>query len=547
VTQKRQTSLAMWGLASLALAALCAAPASAYGQFVGTVSFPGMIVDFYRVGASSGAGPQAGPMHPKWLRTEQRGLEAPQQLDPLLVEQPGLDEASSPELAPSTTGTLRAICLLVDFSDRTASATWTRQHYADMLFSEYPTYATGSMRDYYQEVSYGLLDVEGEVANGSGGAVTGWFRAPQTHVYYCNGVRGLGSYPQNAQKLVEDVVALAGPVVDFAPYASGGAGTMVDLLFVVHAGTSYQQSGLNTDLSTHKWQTISPVWVDGVYCSTYALEAEDDPIGGFAHEAGHVLGAPDLYDYDSGYINKWDDDDYPVREWCLMASGSWGGPAAASGTVPSHFCGYIKNLFGWLPSTQLTTADDNLTITVDALETTNGATSLYRVDLDAVEYLLLENRYPGAAGIRFDQHEQNNYTTETAKRGGIVIYHVDTREPSGSGRFNNGWPYNSNYAVWVEDPGMSPYPGYEGTYTNSPQYELKSSAAFRSDGVSRLDTNNAYNDASGLVHRLYPTARDNQYAASAVAWIDVLSPPGDTMDICVHFAVMPAETDWMDR
>jgi hypothetical protein len=64
------------------------------------------------------------------------------------------------------TGTRRALVLLVDFSDK--SATKTQGHYNDLLFST-GTYSTGSMRDYYREASYNKLDVTG-IVSGTGGS-----------------------------------------------------------------------------------------------------------------------------------------------------------------------------------------------------------------------------------------------------------------------------------------------------------------------------------------------------------------------------------------
>ncbi|HBK59214.1 MAG TPA: hypothetical protein DDZ84_00260 [Firmicutes bacterium] len=39
------------------------------------------------------------------------------------------------------------------------------------------------------------------------------------------------------------------------------------------------------------------------------------PVGIFAHEFGHALVLPDLYDYDGSSQG--------VGNWCLMAGGSW--------------------------------------------------------------------------------------------------------------------------------------------------------------------------------------------------------------------------------
>ncbi|MBM2841411.1 MAG: family metalloprotease protein, partial [Bacteroidetes bacterium] len=112
--------------------------------------------------------------------------------------------AAGPELidvpAQPVTGSVRVKVLLVDFSDRTGSL--PPQHYEDLLFSK-DVYPTGSMRDFYKEVSLGKVDITG--------SVHGWFRMPNPYSYYTNGESGTrwASYPHNAPRLTEDAVQVA--------------------------------------------------------------------------------------------------------------------------------------------------------------------------------------------------------------------------------------------------------------------------------------------------------------------------------------------------
>ncbi|TIX97300.1 MAG: peptidase M6, partial [Mesorhizobium sp.] len=80
-------------------------------------------------------------------------------------------------------------------------------HYQDLLFSQ-GIYPTGSMRDYFKEVSLGKVDVVG--------TVDGWIRMPKPYSFYTNNESGTNwnSYPHNAPRLAEDAVnaALAGGV-----------------------------------------------------------------------------------------------------------------------------------------------------------------------------------------------------------------------------------------------------------------------------------------------------------------------------------------------
>ena len=103
-----------------------------------------------------------------------------------------------------TTGTLRLLVLLVDFSDNAGRR--EPQDFRNMLFSQ-ATSPTGSMRDFYKATSYSQLDVEGEVV--------GWLRLPQPYATYVDGQSGTGPYPHNAQKMVEDALQLVAAQVDF--------------------------------------------------------------------------------------------------------------------------------------------------------------------------------------------------------------------------------------------------------------------------------------------------------------------------------------------
>ena len=123
----------------------------------------------------------------------------------------GMDDAV--RLVPSATGPvlisiprqpvvgeLRVMVLLAEFPDRRGAK--PPQHYKDMLFSV-GTYPTGSMHDYYREVSGGKVGVVGDVQ--------GWLMMPHPYGHYTNGESGTkwDSYPHNAPRLAEDAVQAA--------------------------------------------------------------------------------------------------------------------------------------------------------------------------------------------------------------------------------------------------------------------------------------------------------------------------------------------------
>ena len=296
--------------------------------------------------------------------------------------------ATSREQAP-VTGTKRVVVLLVDFPDHAATA--SLQHYKDLLFSS-GTYATGSLRDYYDEVSYHQLTVTGEVF--------GWFRAPHPKSYYTNNNYGFGSYPQNAQRLVEDVLTLANPVVNFAPFDNDGDGT-IEALVIIAAGTGAEVTGNTNDIWSHKWG-ITPRALDGVSASNYFMAPEDGRVGVMAHELGHLLlGMPDLYDVD--YSSR------GTGSWDLMAGGSWNN----GGNTPAHPVAWVKAKVGWANVTTIFNAEQNVT-----LLPYKDSRQLYKLPIGTAgspQYFLLSNR----RRLGFDAYLPGE---------GLIIEHIDENQ-----------------------------------------------------------------------------------------------------------------------
>lgn len=323
------------------------------------------------------------------------------------------------EKAPPVTGNRKAIVLLVDFSDKTAVRPQSQVN--DLLFSV-GTYATGSMRDFYKEASYGQLDVTGAVA-GAGGPTSGWFRAPRTKSYYTNGDYGFGSYPRNAQKLTEDVIDLANPYVNFSQYDNDGDG-FVEALIIVCAGTGGEQSGNVNDIWSHKWN-ITPKNVDGVKIDRYFMAPEDGRVGVMAHELGHLLcGLPDLYDTD--YSSK------GTGSWDLMAGGSWN----SSGNKPAHPTAWCKYKSGWINPTVI--HNQELDVTIRPYKDFKDVFKLPVGPANSKEYFLLSNRqktgFDGAipASGLLIEHIDENKTGNTDENH----YLVDIEQADGSRHLN---------------------------------------------------------------------------------------------------------------
>lgn len=243
-------------------------------------------------------------------------------------------------------GTRKAIVILVDFSDNPHS--YNKDSFSQLLFGT----GTGTMKDYYKEVSYSNFSLDG--------IVTEWVLAPHPYSYYCNNTTspyGFGDYPGNVFGLVEDAVTLANSNIDFSQFDMDGD-TYVDAIFIVHAGHGAEETGDSNTIWSHKSsfsdahgaQSSIPefIQVDGVKVNVYSMEPEAlkngmITIGVFCHEFGHVLGLPDLYDVD--YSSN------GIGDFCLMAGGSWlGDPTGSSPAHPTSWCKYVLD---WISPTPI--------------------------------------------------------------------------------------------------------------------------------------------------------------------------------------------------
>lgn len=252
--------------------------------------------------------------------------------------------------ATSLRGPVNTLVLLVDFPDRPHDPEHTTGHFAQMLFSE-GTFPTGSMRDYYRDIS---AFAPGDDGNGIDiqGEVHGWFRLPQPLSFYTDGNSGLGQLPpRNAQGMARDaVLAALAEGVDFRAFDALGE-HLVTALFVVHAGPGAEQTTSPDDVWSLKWNTPG----DGVEVApnlrvrTFLTVPEDCAVGVCAHEWGHLAARWADY-YDSGSLRETRSNG--LGNYCLMAGGSWGN----GGLTPTYPNGMLRMFHGWtLPGLVTTT------------------------------------------------------------------------------------------------------------------------------------------------------------------------------------------------
>ncbi len=309
------------------------------------------------------------------------------------------------------TDTMNIPVILVEFTDNLADSPVI--HFENMLFS-IGSYPTGSFTDYYLENSYGNFLTQGWVSN--------WLLMPNPYSYYTNGQYGFGTYPKNAQGLARDAVIAADPYVDFSQFDRNNDG-YVDGIFIVHAGPGAEETGNPNDIWSHAWYIPGGVNVDGVIVWRYSMEPENGRIGVFAHEFGHVLGLPDLYDTD--YSSE------GLGNWSLMAGGSWGN----NGRTPVHLDVWCKYKLGFINPYNVTSIINNALF----LPTENYplAYRLWTNGGASQQYFLAEYRKK----IKFDLYLPGE---------GILIFHIDETQPSNNNEWYPGHTSFGHYKVALE-------------------------------------------------------------------------------------------------
>ncbi|MEV0596267.1 immune inhibitor A domain-containing protein [Nonomuraea cavernae] len=215
-----------------------------------------------------------------------------------------------------------------------------------------------TLKKMYEEMSKGAYSVTG--------SAVGWIKAPHSEAWYgaaaCGGnPQDMSGHPDNplgaGQLAIDAVNVLAQTQPDF-PWAdydledvsdADGDGNfaepdgVIDHLVLVHAGKDKSADG-GAEGTYAIWAHSSAVaggyQVPGTdkKISNYIVQPEDSGVGVFAHEYGHDLGLPDLYDTSGSGSSA-------VDFWDLMSSGSHSGPIFQS--MPTHMGLWDKWVLGW--------------------------------------------------------------------------------------------------------------------------------------------------------------------------------------------------------
>ncbi|BCJ73640.1 hypothetical protein CS0771_31840 [Catellatospora sp. IY07-71] len=268
-----------------------------------------------------------------------------------------------------------------------------------------------TMRNMYLEMSKGAYTVAGEA--------TPWITVPHSEAWYgasrcflnaegeweAGAIQSMNGHPDNPlgpQQMAMDavnVLAASNPSFPWADYDIEDQGDrdgdgnffepdgVIDHLVLVHAGED-KSGGGGAQGTGAIWAHSSAVAGGytipgtGLKVSNYIVQPEDSGVGVFAHEYGHDLGLPDLYDTSGG-------GDSDVDFWDLMASGSHTGPIFQA--MPTHMGLWDKWVLGWAePETFAPGAADKTVKMGQTSRTPKHTADGIKIDLPAKTIVLAE-------------------------------------------------------------------------------------------------------------------------------------------------------------
>jgi len=360
---------------------------------------------------------------PKHLRPEQS------------IEGFGASSLKPPErdlsLGTQNIGTQPILVFLVEFENWSGQT--SAQEWSNKIFG-----LTNSVGHYYFDVSFGNLTLSpaSEQSGTPNDGIIDWIKLPYNHPNTFNNISS-----ENLE-IVRDAVVAANDSVDFASFDINGDGYLsTDELhvMVIVAGHEGAYGGADTcqpSVWAHQYYLdysgVSAPIVDGVHVGSYNgggaytqfgeihCEPENAPgqpasIGIIAHEFGHDLNWPDLYDV-SLYTKG-------IGNWDLMSTGMWNRSDDTSpvyGDVPAHPTAWSLVYQGWVDPIQMTTSTLGITIPPVATsgvvyqlrDNPNGVDWVWQERSGVGEYFLVENRQK----IGYDLGLPGE---------GVLIWHID--------------------------------------------------------------------------------------------------------------------------
>ncbi|GAP13408.1 protein containg M6 family metalloprotease domain [Longilinea arvoryzae] len=296
----------------------------------------------------------------------------------------------------TNSGSQPVLVLLASFSDR--AGTYTPASFANLIFG-----ANSSVRDFYQDASFNQLNFTPAAENNgtANDGVIGWLNLGYAHP-------NTGDLTSTANQLiVKNALIAADQYIDYSLYDTNHDNYISNNelhIIVVVAGYEASYDYSTPAVWAHRWSLndVTPPTRDGKVLGSYPYggyaqfgEFHGDhqaTIGVMAHELGHDLTWPDLYDIDNSSEG--------VGNWSIMGSGSWNYFSGYDGNSPAMPDAWLKWYQGWITPTDVHATQAGVSIAqaetnpraYRLLSNPNGVDWNFEVTSGSGEYFLVENR-----------------------------------------------------------------------------------------------------------------------------------------------------------
>lgn len=294
-------------------------------------------------------------------------------------------------------GKQKSIVVLVEFKDLKMTTKEPFTYFNNMLnqkgFSD--NESTGSVHDYFLEVSDGQFDPEFDVY----GPIT----LDNDMAYY--GHNSADRKDVNAYQMAIEVCEKLDSKVDFSQYDRDGDG-LIDNVFIFYAGQGESGYGGEDTVWPHAFKIYrdgkgEKHEFDGVILNNYGCGNEwerynSDRAGTFIHEFSHILGLPDLY-------NTADQNATPTpRTWSAMDQGNYNN----GGATPPLYSVFERVSLGWIKPLRIK-------------EGTSA--TLYPISNNLAFYIQCQNQ---DEFFLFENRQQTSWDKYLMHHG-MLVWHVD--------------------------------------------------------------------------------------------------------------------------
>jgi len=283
-------------------------------------------------------------------------------------------------------GPQKTIAILVEFADIKHAK----------LQTEIDNLIFGKMNSYWREVSYENIHITG--------STTSWYTISYNMSYFGADVSKPGDEP-NSKILIQLAVQASNKDVNFSGYQH---------ITIVHAGNNQAVSSpseMTDDIWSAHWKGLKVATNDGVTITHAIIISENDGLGAYAHEFGHSLGLPDLYDKTGAQTY--------VGDWSLMDTGCQLGKEKRDWSFPSHLEAWSKIMLGWLTPIVVSPPPHGLIQSLYPIASPSGP-HVVKITLTSTTYYLIELRRK----IGFDSSLPNE---------GLLVTLIDETKKTGEG------------------------------------------------------------------------------------------------------------------